>query len=351
MTVISDTTVVASSNVNNKYTPPHMIKQCNTNQYNNKQIHGNNNQTATNTDFHAHNNYNNKNNHINNNDNNNAYIQEFDNKSIIHNNNQYNNNNNHNNHISNKDYVYKFKALPELHNTDISNNIIWPIYNPVILDRTKPDYKYNKHALYNYVKPYNRNIDQEHKNVIYYEDQYIVILYDGIPKSTIHLLIVPKTNLHSLDDINTLQHILLLQYIHNIGCCIIQYLKTTIQYKHLQYDLGYHRIPSQYLLHCHLISTDYIHNNINKVSIWNKFNTKFFVNSKQLIQQLHNITNDNIQQTILDYIGSENHAKNIRHRKTVYCNRIGCNSSFNNIDDIKQHIINCTNSLPSGVQY
>lgn len=239
-------------------------------------------------------------------------------------------------------YDNKFKPstlpeLPPLTDTAISDNIQFNTYKPPTF---QPSFTFNRYILYDYIKPNRSNSALQY---VYYENDYVAILYDKYPKSTVHLLIVPKCNIERLDDVdnNNQPQLLLLQYMHNIGIRVIQHLQQT-QYSELQFDLGYHRIPSLYLLHCHLISTDFFSDNLKKKHRWNSFNTPFFVRSKLLYDTIQ--TKQNIHNVLISTSQANKY-----HNQDMRCNRLNCNAVMNNIPTLKHHINQCKHKLSSGV--
>lgn len=130
---------------------------------------------------------------------------------------------------------------------------------------------------------------------LYYRDEKITIWYDGFPKAKVHLLIVPNdtsiTNLSKL----TKQHLPLIEHMKAVGNQIIKQLKEE-KACFADIKMGFHAKPSLNLLHCHLISTDFVSDCLKTSKHWNSFTTPFFVPISLVIQMLKEKGEVNVSQ-------------------------------------------------------
>jgi diadenosine tetraphosphate (Ap4A) HIT family hydrolase len=91
-----------------------------------------------------------------------------------------------------------------------------------------------------------QNIDREHKE---YQDEFCVIVKDRFPKAKVHLLVIPQSkDICFLSDLKQEQ----IFYMQKVAENHMQ--KTHPETK---FRLGFHVVPSQDLLHMHIISEDF----------------------------------------------------------------------------------------------
>lgn len=232
--------------------------------------------------------------------------------------------------------------LPPIHLNDatIPDNITLTAYKPPI---HAPSTLFNIKILYHYIQSVELRSADHHKH-IYYEDSVVSVIYDKYPKSTVHLLIIPKVSIPTIDHITT-EHTVIIQYIHNIGLYIVHYLQSTSDtYKQLKFNLGYHRIPSLQPLHCHLISADLISHSLKHKKHWNSFTTPFFVSSQLLCNTLQS------KQNPRDILITHERARQYE-KQALNCNRVNCPAhALQNMSTLKHHIQQCKYQLPTNIQ-
>ncbi|KAF2358812.1 Transposase type 1 [Trinorchestia longiramus] len=95
-----------------------------------------------------------------------------------------------------------------------------------------------------------------------------------------HYLVLPHLSLSSLKSL-TSEHVSLLDHMHAEA-------KKFTEAKHprINFRLGYHAIPSMAQVHMHVISDDFDSPCLKTKKHWNSFNTKYFVDSEQVISDL-----------------------------------------------------------------
>ena len=98
------------------------------------------------------------------------------------------------------------------------------------------------------------------------------MLIDGYPKARHHYLIVPRTDeLNSISEA-THNHLPLLQHMHGKAEKLVEKIKR--EEPEVNFNIGYHAVPSMKLLHLHVISDDFDSQRIRKLHHWNIFNTE-----------------------------------------------------------------------------
>ncbi|CAM8949144.1 unnamed protein product [Rhodiola kirilowii] len=173
---------------------------------------------------------------------------------------------------------------------------------------------------------YNISVDPEkHRNGVLEILDEVVLLNDLYPKARRHVLVVARyKHLDWLGDVHK-EHLPLLRVMHNVG------LKWTEKFfsedTTLVFRLGYHSAPSMRQLHLHVISQDFDSQHLKNKKHWNSFNTAFFRDSTDVIEEV----NCNGKVTIRD----DEKLLSMELR----CHR--CRSAHPNIPRLKSHISNC----------
>ncbi|KAL8593916.1 hypothetical protein ACOMHN_032337 [Nucella lapillus] len=111
-------------------------------------------------------------------------------------------------------------------------------------------------------------------------DDKVVIIKDKYPKARFHFLVMPRTKITSLKDLDR-SHLDLLHHIHQKGLEIADRAN-----KELKFRFGYHVVPSMSHLHMHVISQDLDSPCLKTKKHWNSFTTSYFVDSSEIIGQL-----------------------------------------------------------------
>ena len=120
-------------------------------------------------------------------------------------------------------------------------------------------------------------------SMIVKENDSIVIIRDAYPKAKHHFLVLPKENIPSLRTLNS-SHLSLLQRMLEFGKSLEEEIKTkdsTVNFQH-----GYHAVPSMTRLHIHVISRDFNSPCLKTKKHWNSFVFEFFLPAEEVIKRL-----------------------------------------------------------------
>ncbi|GMY25543.1 transcription factor bHLH140 [Fagus crenata] len=170
---------------------------------------------------------------------------------------------------------------------------------------------------------------ESHKDVLEISDD-VVVLNDLYPKAKRHLLVVPRSEgLDCLADVRK-EHLQLLRTMHDVG---LKWAEKFLQEDaSLIFRLGYHSAPSMRQLHIHVISQDFDSKHLKKKKHWNSFNTAFFLNSVDVIEEVSNHGRATLRddESLLSM--------------ELRCHR--CRSAHPNIPRLKSHISNCRAPFP-----
>lgn len=192
-------------------------------------------------------------------------------------------------------------------------------------------------VLYNYIDDINK-----YPKCIYMVTNNFVVIYDLFPKSTIHLLVIPKSQYLHCNKIIDIKKEMKDQIIE------MNFIATKIaqsdaiqnicrkingnRNKDNYIKCGFHAIPSLHPLHLHIVSTDFDSDQLKNAKHWNSFTTDFFVESSTVISWLEN---DKLPINELpSHIELENKLKN-----PLKCHH--CNNSMKNMPSLKKHILGC----------
>ncbi|KAL2484847.1 Transcription factor bHLH [Abeliophyllum distichum] len=173
----------------------------------------------------------------------------------------------------------------------------------------------------------------KHKNVVIEILDDVVVLNDLYPKAQRHLLVLARgEGLDCLADVRR-EHLSLLKTMHAVG------LKWTEKFldenKSLTFRLGYHSVPSMRQLHLHVISQDFNSQHLKNKKHWNSFNTPFFRDSVDVIQEV-----SDHGKVVLK---NEDNILSMELR----CHR--CRSAHPNIPRLRSHISSCQASFPASL--
>lgn len=199
-------------------------------------------------------------------------------------------------------------------------------------NNNKISHKMSKHwgswaqALYN-----TAMYPERHANTVLETSDDVVVLNDIYPKARKHLLIVARyEGLDQLADVH-IEHLPLLKTMHAVG------LKWIDKFIHddasLVFRLGYHSAPSMRQLHLHVISQDFDSSHLKNKKHWNSFNTDFFRDSVDVI--------DEVSSHGKAIIKDDESLMSMEFR----CNR--CRSAHPNLPKLKTHISKCQSPFPS----
>ncbi|MCL7026540.1 hypothetical protein MKW94_014170 [Papaver nudicaule] len=161
----------------------------------------------------------------------------------------------------------------------------------------------------------------------------VVVLYDLYPKARRHLLVVlRKDGLDRLADVRK-EHLPLLKIAHAVG--VKWAMKFIFDEPSLVFRLGYHSDPSMRQLHLHVISQDFDSARLKKHKHWNIFNTAFFRDSADVIEEIEKHGQANL------YDDESLMSAELR------CNR--CKSAHRGLSRLKSHIRHCRAPFPSSL--
>lgn len=171
---------------------------------------------------------------------------------------------------------------------------------------------------------------EKHKDKLLEVLDDVVVLNDLYPKACKHLLVLARhEGLDCLADVHQ-EQLQLLMTMHAVG------LKWAEKFLHddssMVFRLGYHSVPSMRQLHLHVISQDFNSNHLKNKKHWNSFNTAFFRDSVDVIEEIKN----HGKATIKD--------EDCRLSIELRCHR--CRSAHPNIPRLKSHISICQAPFP-----
>ncbi|GMY25541.1 transcription factor bHLH140 isoform X2, partial [Fagus crenata] len=123
-----------------------------------------------------------------------------------------------------------------------------------------------------------------------------------------HLLVVPRSEgLDCLADVRK-EHLQSLRTMHDVG---LKWAEKFLQEDaSLIFRLGYHSAPSMRLQHIHVISQDFDSKHLKKKKHWNSFNTAFFLNSVDVIE-------DHAAGTTLNNVSVDDQSKKRHNREAM----------------------------------
>ncbi|OMO97623.1 Histidine triad (HIT) protein [Corchorus olitorius] len=173
---------------------------------------------------------------------------------------------------------------------------------------------------------------EKYKNEILEASDDVVVLNDMYPKAKKHLLVLARfEGLDCLADARK-EHIQTLKTLHAVG------LKWAEKFLHedasLVFRLGYHSVPSMRQLHLHVISQDFDSKHLKNKKHWNSFNTDFFRDSLDVIEEVNDMGKAILEDEKL--LSME-----------LRCHR--CRSVHPNMPRLKSHISNCQAPFPASL--
>eukprot|EP01059_Diplonema_ambulator_P036761 TRINITY_DN932_c0_g2_i1.p1 TRINITY_DN932_c0_g2~~TRINITY_DN932_c0_g2_i1.p1 ORF type:complete len:216 (+),score=45.79 TRINITY_DN932_c0_g2_i1:34-681(+) len=173
------------------------------------------------------------------------------------------------------------------------------------------------------------------EGVVWCDDE-ILIMHDKYPKSTVHLLVLPRKHTLVAIDRLTCEDIPLLRRMEAAAWWWLANSK--IVQKGMRFASGYHAVPSMMQMHLHVFSTDMLklHSNVRH---YNTFTTAYLRPTEDVQDELE----ETGRVIIPDYAAS--HYKPMIHLPPV-CNRVGCIAAFKNTKDLHHHLLGCDKPLP-----
>lgn len=165
---------------------------------------------------------------------------------------------------------------------------------------------------------------EKHKDDVLEITPDVVVLNDIYPKAKKHLLVLARLDgLDRLADVH-LGHLQLLKTMYEVGIKWVE--KFLEDDDSLIFRLGFHSVPSMRQLHLHVISQDFDSQHLKHKKHWNSFNTEFFRDSVDVIEELEKYGKASIKDESL-------------LSKELRCHR--CKSAHPNIPRLKSHISTC----------
>ncbi|KAL7751129.1 aprataxin-like protein [Sorochytrium milnesiophthora] len=160
---------------------------------------------------------------------------------------------------------------------------------------------------------------------VYQHDNDTVTIYDGFPKATVHLLLMPRRLVNSVVDLrNDKEDLALLDLLTARAEDITKGLRE--KHPGLAFRAGLHAVPSMRQLHVHIISQDFVSPSLKNKKHWNSFTTAFFVDLATVRGKL--ITDGAVK---FDTIAYEELLK-----QPLRCNQ--CSQSAPNMPKLKAHL-------------
>ncbi|KAF4723506.1 aprataxin-like protein, partial [Perkinsus olseni] len=131
---------------------------------------------------------------------------------------------------------------------------------------------------------YGRHPDRYRDAIIHKSEEGFTTVYDGYPKSTVHLLILPDQRIKTPQQLDRSGEFgtSFLRRVHKYADWLIGELHKQEHLRELEFKLGIHAVPSMEPFHVHIISTDMRSNRIKHKKHWNSFTTPFFVQLTQV---------------------------------------------------------------------
>ncbi|XWS43868.1 hypothetical protein CRYUN_Cryun16bG0141300 [Craigia yunnanensis] len=174
---------------------------------------------------------------------------------------------------------------------------------------------------------------EKYKDEVLEASDDVVVLNDKYPKAKRHLLVLARfEGLDSLADARK-EHLRLLLTMSEVG------LKWADKFlgedASLIFRLGYHSVPSLRQLHLHVISQDFDSKHLKIKKHWNSFNTDFFRDSLDVIEEVSNHGKATLQ--------DDNRLLSME----LLCHR--CRSAHPNMPRLKSHISNCQAPFPDAL--
>ncbi|KAJ1699030.1 hypothetical protein LUZ63_007542 [Rhynchospora breviuscula] len=177
---------------------------------------------------------------------------------------------------------------------------------------------------------YNTAMDPEnHKDGLLEIADDFIVLNDLYPKARKHVLVLSRLNgLDCLEDAKR-EHLPMLKSMHSAG---VKWVKKFLsEDPSLHFRLGYHSVPSMRQLHLHVISQDFDSPSLKNKKHWNSFNTAFFRDSVDVIDEI-------------EEHGSAKLSSEKLLEMELRCHR--CKSAHPNIPKLKSHIAKCRACYP-----
>ncbi|CAG8650619.1 1174_t:CDS:10 [Dentiscutata erythropus] len=127
--------------------------------------------------------------------------------------------------------------------------------------------------------PYCEHPETFSNREVYSYDDNVVIIWDKYPKAKIHLLVMPRQKIDTLQELEK-QDLNLIEILKQKGQQVIDHFKENDP--KLVFRMGFHVLPSLRQLHMHVISQDFISETLSSKKHWNSFTTSFFKDIEEI---------------------------------------------------------------------
>ncbi|XP_038625963.1 aprataxin-like isoform X2 [Tachyglossus aculeatus] len=154
-----------------------------------------------------------------------------------------------------------------------------------------------------------------------YKDEKVVVIKDKYPKARNHWLVLPWESIASLKAV-TREHLELLKHMQTVGKKLT---KGCVDSDRLQFRMGYHAIPSMSHIHLHVISQDFDSPWLKSKKHWNSFNTKYFLESQDVIEMVRRDGKVTVQDGTSEFL------------KLPLCCHV-CKQQQSTIPELKEHL-------------
>lgn len=215
--------------------------------------------------------------------------------------------------------------------------------------------EFYRNIYYRYVSPTGRVSGE---NIFAQTDEFIVLIYNQ-PKSSLHLLLLPKqtflnvkscrelspTNLEKIQRLHSaaaiiVDHLIsestLANSLLEVNCSVLEeklsvptFTNTESLKNSPRIKMGYHALPSFEPLHIHILTDDFNSTWLKTRRQWNTFNSAFFLDCSSIEEWLS--SNYNIEDLLPD-----NEELEIYLRNPIKC--LHCQSAMKDIRTLKAHL-------------
>mmetsp|Transcript_46030 Transcript_46030/g.82886 ORF Transcript_46030/g.82886 Transcript_46030/m.82886 type:complete len:638 (-) Transcript_46030:82-1995(-) len=173
----------------------------------------------------------------------------------------------------------------------------------------------------------------EQKHIVHQTAEFVT-LYDGHPKSSVHLLVIPIQRIKCLEKVDADHHLALLKRMKEY----VNWVRNGVakQYPHLPgWAEGFHAVPTLDQLHCHVVSLDFQSPCLNSTKQYNSFQPPFLVPLGEVVNALEEGFD---MRTRFGLASVEDELQ-----KELQCHR--CHANFGqDVGQLKTHLMNCSHS-------
>eukprot|EP00747_Dinoflagellata_sp_TGD_P030163 gnl/TRDRNA2_/TRDRNA2_134438_c3_seq1.p1 gnl/TRDRNA2_/TRDRNA2_134438_c3~~gnl/TRDRNA2_/TRDRNA2_134438_c3_seq1.p1 ORF type:complete len:313 (+),score=60.29 gnl/TRDRNA2_/TRDRNA2_134438_c3_seq1:85-1023(+) len=172
---------------------------------------------------------------------------------------------------------------------------------------------------------------------VVHETEEFVTIYDGYPKSTLHLLVVPRQRVDSLKDLGP-EHLPMLRRLAAYVAWALEGLAAAgagnVGFVH-----GIHTVPSLRQLHVHILSQDFQSPCLKNAKHFGSFQSPFLVPLDDAIAALEASVDMN------EHFGIGKAEERLK-KQDLCCNRCGVNF-VRRFAELKKHLASCKEMPPS----